>query len=181
MDAARGRRAVCRGHPAPRRAPAERRPTRAARDGPGHPGRMSELSTRRVHDAMAARVAAGELPGLVTVLARGDEVHVDAIGAYAFDGAVPMRRDTLFRVASFTKPILAAATLTLVEDGTLDLREPVDRLLPELADRRVLPRLDRPLPPTRPARPPDNLPGLLPLPQGLRTLTEPPLHPPLPA
>src|SRR2546423_9985385 len=96
-------------------------------------GSLSAQGRQRVHDAMAARVAAGELPGLVTVLARGDEVHVDTIGCHALDGAVPMRRDTLFRIASLTKPILATATMMLVEDGTLELAAPVERWLPELA------------------------------------------------
>jgi CubicO group peptidase (beta-lactamase class C family) len=98
-------------------------------------GSLSTDGLRDLHDAMGARVAAGELPGLVTVLARGDEVHVDAIGSDVFDSAVPMHRDALFRIASMTKPILATVTMMLVEDGTLDLDEPVDRLLPELADR----------------------------------------------
>src|SRR3712207_3417899 len=82
-------------------------------------GSLSAEGLRRLHDAMAARVAKGELPGLVTVLARGEELHVDTIGAHDFDGAVPMRRDTLFRVGSLTKPILAAATMRLVEEGVL--------------------------------------------------------------
>src|SRR6266571_670876 len=127
---------------------------------------LSTAGMQRLHDAMAARVEAGQLPGLVTVLARGDEVHVDAIGSYAFNSTVPMRRDTLFRIASFTKPILATATMMLVEDGVLDLAEPVDRLLPELADRRVLARIDGPLDETVPAHPPDEwirLFGTLPL------------------
>jgi CubicO group peptidase (beta-lactamase class C family) len=134
----------------------------------------------RLHDAMAARVAAGELPGLVTVLARGDEVHVETIGSYAFDGTVPMRRDTLFRVGSFTKPVLAAATMLLVEDGTLDLAEPVDRLLPELADRRVLARVDGPLDETVPARRPITVEDLLTFRMGFGLLTEPTFNPPYP-
>src|SRR5437879_623334 len=105
-------------------------------------GSLSAEGRRRLHDAMAVRVEAGEVPGLVIVLACGDEVRVDTIGSYAFDGAVPMSRDTLFRIASLTKPIVATVTMMLVEDGTLDLAEPVDRLLPELADRRVLARVD---------------------------------------
>jgi CubicO group peptidase (beta-lactamase class C family) len=135
---------------------------------------------RRLREAMAARVAAGELPGLVTVLARGEEVHVEAIGSYAFDGAVPMGRDALFRVASFTKPIVAAATMTLVEDGTLDLAEPVDRLLPELADRRVLARVDGPLDETVPAHRPITVEDLLTLRMGFGMLTEPTFDPPYP-
>ncbi len=134
----------------------------------------------RLHDAMAARVTAGELPGLVTVLARGGQVEVDAIGAHGFDGAVPMRRDTPFRIASLTKPILAAATLLLAEDGTLDLAEPVDRLLPELAERRVLARIDGPLDQTVPARRPITVEDLLTFRMGFGMLTEPTFDPPYP-
>ena len=62
-----------------------------------------------------------------------------------------MTRDTIFRVASLTKPIVAAATIALVDDAKLNLDEPVDRLLPELADRRVLRRFDGPIDETVPA------------------------------
>jgi CubicO group peptidase (beta-lactamase class C family) len=141
---------------------------------------LSAEGLHRLHDAMAARVAAGELPGLVTVLACGDEVQVDTIGSYAFDGTVPMRRDTLFRVASFTKPVLATATMLLVEDGTLDLAEPVDRLLPELADRRVLARIDGPLEETVPADRPITVGDLLTFRMGFGLLTEPTFNPPFP-
>jgi CubicO group peptidase (beta-lactamase class C family) len=140
---------------------------------------LSAEGLHRLHNAMAARMAAGELPGLVTVLARGDEVYVDTIGSYAFD-AVPMRRDTLFRVASFTKPVLATATMLLVEDGALDLAEPVDRLLPELADRRVLARIDGPLEETVPADRPITVEDLLTFRMGFGLLTEPTFNPPFP-
>ncbi len=56
-----------------------------------------------------------------------------------------MRADTVFRISSVTKPVTAAVVLSLVEDGALGLDEPVDRLLPELANRRVLRRPDGPL------------------------------------
>ncbi len=134
----------------------------------------------RLHDAMAERVAAGLLPGLVTLLARGDDVQVDTIGSYAVDGAVPMRRNTLFRIASFTKPILATATMQLVEAGTLDLAEPVDRLLPELANRQVLARIDGPLDETVPADRPITLEDLLTFRMGFGILTEPAFNPPFP-
>jgi CubicO group peptidase (beta-lactamase class C family) len=87
-----------------------------------------------MHGAMAARVAAGELPGMVTLVARADHVHVDVIGTMAFGGDEPMGRDTIFRIASMTKPVVAAATMMLIEDGALSLDEPIDRLLPELAN-----------------------------------------------
>jgi CubicO group peptidase (beta-lactamase class C family) len=101
-------------------------------------GSLPQPGLDRLQQAMAARVARGELPGLVTLVAHGADVHVDTIGVRAFGSDDPMRRDTIFRIASMTKPILAAAAMMLVEDGRLARDEPVDRLLPELADRQVL-------------------------------------------
>src|ERR1700755_101803 len=98
---------------------------------------LTASGVSRLREAMAARVEQREMPGLVTMVACGDAVHVDPIGTVAFDSDTPMRRDTLFRIASLTKPILGAPTMALAEDGRLRLDEPVDRLLPELADRRV--------------------------------------------
>ncbi|MEJ7722053.1 MAG: serine hydrolase domain-containing protein [Ilumatobacteraceae bacterium] len=77
------------------------------------------------------------MPGAVALVASGDEVEVACAGARAIDGE-PMSRDTLFRIASITKPIVAAATMVLVERGRLTLDESVERLLPELADPVVL-------------------------------------------
>jgi len=129
---------------------------------------------------MAARVAKGELPGMVTLVARGDDVHIDTIGMTAFGGDQPMRRDTIFRITSMTKPILATATMMLVEDGMLALDEPVDRLLPELADRRVLKRIDGPLDQTVPARRPITVDDLLTFRVGHGLIVEPTFAPPYP-
>jgi CubicO group peptidase (beta-lactamase class C family) len=141
---------------------------------------LSQAGLDRLHQAMAARVAKGELPGLVTLVARGDDVHVDAIGTMAFGGDEPMRRDTIFRIASLTKPILATATMMLVEDGTLALDEPVDRLLPELASRGVLRHIDGPLDDTVPARRPITVEDLLTFRMGFGLITEPTFDPPYP-
>ena len=129
---------------------------------------------------MAARVAKGELPGMVTLVARGDEVHVDAMGTMAFGGNRPMRRDTIFRIASLTKPILATATMMLVEDGTLAPDEPIDRLLPELADRRVVRHIDGPLDDTVAANRPITVEDLLTFRMGYGMLIEPTFDPPFP-
>ena len=134
----------------------------------------------RLHDAMAARIAKRELPGMVTLVARDEDVHVDAMGMMAFDSDEPMRRDTIFRITSMTKPILAAATMMLVEDGTLALDEPVDRLLPELADRKVLKRIDGPLDDTVPARRPVTVEDLLTFRMGHGLIMEPTFDPPFP-
>jgi CubicO group peptidase (beta-lactamase class C family) len=134
----------------------------------------------RLHTAMVARVAKRELPGVVTLLAQGDDVQVDPIGTTAFAAGQPMQRDTPFRVASLTKPVLAAAAMLLVEDGTLALDAPVDTWLPELANRRVLRRIDGSLDDTLPARRPITLDDLLTLRLGFGILTEPTFEPPFP-
>jgi len=133
-----------------------------------------------LHEAMTARVAKGELPGIVTLVARDEDVHVDPIGMMAFGSNEPMRRDTIFRITSMTKPILALATMLLVEDGALALGEPVDRLLPELADRKVLKRIDGPLDETVPARRPITVEDLLTFRMGHGLIVEPTFDPPYP-
>jgi CubicO group peptidase (beta-lactamase class C family) len=124
-------------------------------------GGLSEARLGRMHDVMAGYVERGEVPGLVTLVSRHGEMHVDAIGRKAAGGGDPMRRDTIFRISSMTKPITAVATMILVEECKLRLDEPVDRLLPELADRRVLTRLDAPLDDTVPAQRPITVRDLL--------------------
>ncbi|WP_305789495.1 serine hydrolase domain-containing protein [Symbioplanes lichenis] len=133
-----------------------------------------------LHEVLAARVERGELPGAVTLVARGDDVQVDAIGTTAFGGAGPMRRDTVFRIASLTKPLLAALTMVLVEDDVIDLEEPVHRLLPELAGQRVLARPDGPLDKTVPLDRPVTVEDLLTFRLGSGMVTEPVHNPPWP-
>jgi CubicO group peptidase (beta-lactamase class C family) len=70
-----------------------------------------------IHTSMAGFVERGDIPGIVTLVARGDEVQVDAMGVQTVGGEQPMRRDTIFRIASITKPIAAAAIMILVDDG----------------------------------------------------------------
>ncbi|HLZ30045.1 MAG TPA: serine hydrolase domain-containing protein [Chloroflexota bacterium] len=143
-------------------------------------GSPSQAGLDRLHQAMAARVGRGELPGLLTLVAHGDAIAVDAIGVTAFGGADPIRRDTPFRIASMTKPIVAAATMMLIEDCQLTLDEPVDRLLPELADRKVLRHIDGPLDDTVPANRPITVEDLLTLRMGYGQLFEPSFDPPFP-
>ena len=138
------------------------------------------MSSPALHEAMAARVERGEFPGIVTLVARGDDVRVDAIGVTHVGGAEPMRRDTPFRVTSMTKPVLAAATMALVEDDLLDLEEPVQRLLPELAGRRVLRSYDAELDDTVPARRPITVGDLLTFRLGFGMIAEPEVDPPVP-
>jgi CubicO group peptidase (beta-lactamase class C family) len=103
-----------------------------------------ESAFARIDEVVEHAVAQGQVPGVVAAVARGEIVHVAMAGVMAVGGA-PMRRDTLFRLSSTTKPITAAAVLSLVDDGLLELNGPVDELLPELAGRRVLRSPDGPL------------------------------------
>jgi CubicO group peptidase (beta-lactamase class C family) len=128
----------------------------------------------RLRPALAGYVERGEVPGVVALLARHGETHVEAIGAKSAGGGDPIRRDTIFRIASMTKPVTAAAAMILVEECRLRLDEPVDRLLPELAGRRVLRRLDGPLNDTEPARRPITLRDLLTFRMGFGILMAPP-------
>lgn len=87
---------------------------------------------------MARHVSAGETGGIVWLAERDGEVVTGAAGVLTRGQPAPVRHDSLFRIASVTKPLTAIAALVLVEECRLRLDDPVDELLPELADRRVL-------------------------------------------
>src|SRR5438270_13203598 len=156
-------------------------------------GGLSSKRLARVRDLLARHVDAGFVPGALAVVARHGAVHVEATGNLAFEGAgsrTPMAADTICRLGSMTKPIVAACAMTLVEDCTLRLDDPVDALLPELADMTVLADPDGPLEDTVPAKRPITLrdlltytlgtgmvpaePGTVPIADALNTLGEPP-------
>jgi CubicO group peptidase (beta-lactamase class C family) len=103
-----------------------------------------------LHAAAERHVGDDRVPGLVALVASSGQVHVEALGRLAVGGPA-VARDSIFRIASTTKPITAAATLAVAAEGLIGLDEPVDRLLPELAGRRVLRRADGPLDDTVPA------------------------------
>jgi CubicO group peptidase (beta-lactamase class C family) len=131
-----------------------------------------------MHGVMAAYVERGDLPGLVTLVSRRGEDHFDAIGSKTLGGG-PMATDTIFRVASLSKPVFAVGAMILVEECRLGLDEPVDRLLPELAGRRVLKLLDGPLEYTVPADRPITLRDLLTQRMGFGSIMEPSEHFPI--
>jgi CubicO group peptidase (beta-lactamase class C family) len=91
-----------------------------------------------LHDFLEAHVRNGSVAGAVALVARGDEVEVAAAGALAVDGTAAMARDSIFRIASVTKPITAAAVMLLVDDGRIALDDPVEEWLPELASPAVV-------------------------------------------
>jgi CubicO group peptidase (beta-lactamase class C family) len=115
----------------------------------------------RMHETLQRHVDSGEVPGLVALVHRRGSEHVETIGTMAFDGTVPMRRDTIFRLASMTKPITAVGAMILVEECRIRLDDPVDEWLPELADRQVLRTIDSPLDDTVPAKRPITVRDLL--------------------
>ncbi|MFD4158117.1 serine hydrolase domain-containing protein [Streptomyces hydrogenans] len=115
---------------------------------------FSGAGLRRVREVLARHVESGRIPGLVALVGRGDETHVETLGTMRHDGGAPMSRDTVFRMASTSKPVTVAAAMILVDECRLRLDDPVDPWLPELADRQVLKNVDGPLDDTVPARRP---------------------------
>lgn len=124
-------------------------------------GSFSEKGLRRMRDVLARHVDSGKIPGLVALVSRNGETHVEAMGTMRHDGGAPMRRDTIFRMASTSKPVSVAAAMVLLDECKLRLDDLVETWLPELADRRVLKRIDGPLDDTVPARRPITVRDLL--------------------
>jgi CubicO group peptidase (beta-lactamase class C family) len=111
---------------------------------------LTSAGLARLHTVAEPHVADARVPGLVALVARGEQVHVEALGSLTVGGP-PVARDSIFRIASTSKPLTAAAALAVVGEGSMGLNDPVDRLLPELAARRVLRRMDGALDDTVPA------------------------------
>src|SRR5262249_2398289 len=105
--------------------------------------------------------------------------RVEVLGTPSFTDPTPLGRDAIFRIASLTKPITAVTALTLVEDGTLRLDDPIDDLVPELANRRVLRAIDAELDDTEPARRALTVADLLTFRMGFGTVLAPPASYPI--
>jgi CubicO group peptidase (beta-lactamase class C family) len=137
-------------------------------------GGFSQARLSRMSDVLRGHVERGEVAGAVAVVSRCDEVHVDTVGVQDLGAGTPMRRDTIFRIASMTKAVTAVAAMILVEETRLRLDDPVDPWLPELADRKVLRAIDSLLDDTVPAHRPITLRDLLTLRLGLGAIMAPP-------
>ena len=135
---------------------------------------LSEAALDRMRRALSAHVESGFVPGLVGLIACGDDVRVEALGVQSFGSPAPMRRDTIFRIASITKPITAAAAMLLVEECRVRLDDTVDHWLPELADRRVLRTIGSEFDDTVPTRRPITLRDLLTSRMGIGSVMAPP-------
>src|SRR3954471_10540958 len=93
----------------------------------------------RIEDAILLSVQAGELAGAAALVWRGGRVLQTAtVGRRDLVSGLPIERDTIFRIASLTKPVTSVAALTLLDEGRFDLDEPITRCAPELARMRVL-------------------------------------------
>src|SRR5215471_17853914 len=100
---------------------------------------MMTQSRSRLESAFHEHVARGELAGIVGLVARpGQSVRGIVIGRRDVDRDLPVARDTIFRIASLTKPITTVAALTLLDEGRFDLDDPITRAAPELEHVRVL-------------------------------------------
>ena len=140
---------------------------------------LSAAGLERLHDRMARHVETGQMPGLITLVARHDAWPATTCTSTSSAPRHSVtthrcQRDAIFRIASLTKPITAAAAMLLVDDGVLELNGAVDEYLPELADRRVLRSLEAPLDDTVPANRAITLDDLLTYRMGFGAIMAPP-------
>jgi CubicO group peptidase (beta-lactamase class C family) len=112
---------------------------------------LSKSRIERMYRVLSGYVERKEMPGLVALVSHHDDVHVEALGALALGDPAPIKRDTIFRIASITKPITAVAAMILVEECKIRLDDPIDPWLPELANRRVLKSISSDVDSTAPA------------------------------
>jgi CubicO group peptidase (beta-lactamase class C family) len=99
---------------------------------------ISSERLKRIHPLIQSHIDAKDLSGAVTlVVRRGKLVHYEAQGSTDFESNQPMRTDTLFRMASMTKPITAVAVLMMMEEGKLILSDPVSKYIPEFKNPKV--------------------------------------------
>ncbi|WP_332764303.1 serine hydrolase domain-containing protein [Phenylobacterium sp.] len=121
-------------------------------DGDQALGGFSSQGLAAIPASLAPVVAAGDLSGFVTLLWRkGELAQVNTLGSRDVEAGLPMTRDTLFRIASMTKPITSVAALMLLEEGKLSLDDPITKWLPEFADMKVLKSATGPLDETYPS------------------------------
>lgn len=99
---------------------------------------MSSQRLERINRAMQGYVDRQEVAGVVTLVARrGKVVHFETFGHRHLEADAPMTHDTIFRIASMTKPIASVALMMLYEEGRFQLRDPISKWLPEYADMEV--------------------------------------------
>jgi len=137
------------------------------------PEGLTKEGVATLEETLARHVGHDGLPGLVALVARGDDVHVAALGHKAFGDPEPTGRDAIFRIASISKPIAGVAAMLLIQDGAMALDDPIDRWLPEFAAPRVLRRLDSSLDDTVPATRPITVEDVLSFHFGFGSIMDP--------
>ena len=119
----------------------------------GSVGGLDPAKLAEAGPALRQFIDRGELAGIVTLTShRGKTVQSEALGWSDVETKTAMRPDTLFRIASMTKPITSVAALMLVEQGRIALSDPISRWIPELAEPRVMRNAAGQLEDTVPAR-----------------------------
>jgi CubicO group peptidase (beta-lactamase class C family) len=99
---------------------------------------LSSERLNRINQLIERRIAAGDIAGAVTIVARkGKVVHHAAQGVMDLQSKQPMASGTMFRIASMTKPVVGVAIMMLVEEGKLHLNDPVSRYIPQFRDMKV--------------------------------------------
>ena len=113
---------------------------------------FDEAGLAAVGPMLEGVVGNGDLSGIVSLVWRkGEAVRLDTVGKRDIAAGLPMQRDTLFRIASMTKPVTSVAAMMLVEEGRIALDDPITKWLPEFANMQVLKRADGPLDETYPS------------------------------
>jgi CubicO group peptidase (beta-lactamase class C family) len=99
---------------------------------------VSSERLQRITQTIQRRIAAGEMTGAVTIVARkGKIVHLDAQGVMDLESKKPVAKDSMFRVASMTKPVTGLAIMMMIEEGKVRLNDPVSRYIPEFKNLKV--------------------------------------------
>jgi CubicO group peptidase (beta-lactamase class C family) len=99
---------------------------------------LSSERLQRVHALVERTIASGEIAGAVTLVARNGQVaYLEAQGVMDLESKRPMQPDSMFRIASMTKPVVAVAILMLAEEGKVRLSDPVSRFIPAYANLEV--------------------------------------------
>ena len=99
---------------------------------------LSKERLQRVHELVERHMKAGEITGAVMLVARkGQVAYVDVAGTMDKEGRKPMRRDSVFRLASMTKPVVGVAVMMMLEEGRLRLDDAVSKYIPEFKGQRV--------------------------------------------
>src|SRR5580704_6904292 len=99
---------------------------------------LSGERLQRIHQMIQRHIDAGDITGAVTLVARkGQIAWVDAAGVMDLETKAPMKRDSLFRMASMTKPVIGTAMMMMLEEGKVSLSDPVSKFIPEFKNMKV--------------------------------------------